>query len=145
VDGGGGAITQPSADWAERWQTKPEPNDPATISVCVDDLTPRVGQQITVSLVGQDPDAVILDNPCARNVRFEGEPPPMCREPEVSATGPRPTPPQRAGRLLHSAKHTYTSAGARTIVGSVTSAEWNGYTEPYSSSAAAQITVTVHA
>jgi hypothetical protein len=145
ADGGGGAVLQPGADWPERWQTKPEPNDPATISVCVDDLTPRVGQEIEVRLVGQDADAIFTDADCGWLVFFgDGEPHPNCRPGGGVPAEPQPTPNQQFGRILRSAKHTYGSAGARTITASVVSAPWTGVTSPYSSVAVAEINITVH-
>src|SRR5205085_8096030 len=46
ADGTSGAVVPASDGWATAWQTKPADNDPATVHVCVDDTTPKVGQTV---------------------------------------------------------------------------------------------------
>jgi len=145
VSGGGGAAVPVSDDWATHWQTKPNPNDAATISVCVDDVTPKVGQVVTVSLVGNDPDAEFFDAECGWLITWENDHASLCRDALVITPDPRPTPPEVPGRIRRSATHTYTAAGPATITGSVWSSAWHGYNEPYSSFAEAEIPVVVHA
>ena len=91
ASGGGGAPEGPGADWATRWQTKPQPNDPATITICIDDITPKVGQVVTLTLVGDDPDAVITEAECGWVIDWEGNLASLCRDVLVPTVAPRPT------------------------------------------------------
>ena len=145
ASGGGGPAEGPGADWATRWQTMPRPNDPATVTICVDDVTPKVGQVVTLTLVGDDPDAVITQAECGWFIDWEGNLASLCRDALVGTLVPRPTPPEAPGHVLVRETHVYETPGQRTIGGSVTSAEWHGYRDAYSSFAEAQLNVDVHA
>jgi hypothetical protein len=145
ASGGGGAPEGPGADWASRWQTMPQPNDPATITICIDDITPKVGQVVTLTLVGDDPDAVITQAECGWVIDWEGNLASLCRDALVPTLAPRPTPPETRGHVLIRETHVYETPGQRKIDASVTSAEWHGYRDAYSSFAATQLTVDVHA
>ena len=46
------------AGWAEYYQTDPGDDQPVSMRLCVDDVTPRVGQVVTVTVAANDPDAV---------------------------------------------------------------------------------------
>ena len=145
VSAGGGSATPTEADWAERWQTMPQPNDPATVSICVDDVTPKVGQKVILSIVGDDPDAIFPTSECGTFVTWEGGHASFCRDFVIAWDEPRPTPKQEPGHVLQHFAHTYESPGQKTVTGSVWSAEYDGYTSPYSSRAIAALQVTVHA
>jgi hypothetical protein len=142
---GGGQPTPVDPDWAERWQTMPKPNDPATVSICVDDVTPKVGQKITLSIVGDDPDAIFPTNECGVFITWEGEHASFCRDFLIAWEDPRPTPKEEPGHVLQYHAHTYDTPGTRTLTGSVWSAEYDGYTSPYSSRAIAELQIRVHA
>jgi hypothetical protein len=145
VSGGGGAATPAEAGWATRWQTMPQPNDPATVSICVDDITPKVGQTVTLSISGADPDAMFPTTECGTFVTWEGSHASHCRDFVIAWNDPRPTPKQEPGQVLQHFAHVYDTPGQKTITGSVWSAEYDGYTSPYSSRAIAALQVTVHA
>jgi hypothetical protein len=145
ASGGGGAAVPPSADWATRWQTMPRPNDPAKVSICIDDVTPKVGQVVTLTLVGSDDDAVIVNQECGYLISFEGGLGNLCRDALIISQQPRPTPPEVPGRVRVTTSYRYGSPGPRTVEGSVWSAEWHGYTDAYSSYAETSLTVDVHA
>jgi hypothetical protein len=144
VSAGGGAATPVQADWAERWQTMPKPNDPATLSLCVDDITPQVGQTVTVSIVGDDPDAIFPTSECGVFVTWEGSHASFCRDFLIAWEDPRPTPKEEPGHVLQHLSHVYDTPGSKTLTGSVWSAEYDGYTSPYSSRAQAALTINVH-
>ncbi|HJR24690.1 MAG TPA: hypothetical protein VJ804_04405 [Acidimicrobiales bacterium] len=142
---GGGPATPVEADWAERWQTMPRPNDPATVSICVDDVTPAVGQRITLSIRGDDPDAIFPSTECGVFITWDGPHASFCRDFVIAWEDPRPTPKEEPGHVLQYHAHTYDTPGTKTITGSVWSAEYDGYTSPYSSRAIATLQIQVHA
>ncbi len=132
------------ADWAERWQTMPQPNKPAMVTICIDDTTPKVGQTVVVTLQGDDPDAVIVEQECGWRILLEGDEPNTCRDYLTPHDGPRPTPPPELGYVLVRRTHVYGTPGTRTIVGTVQSSRYEGYTSPYASSARAGLPIVVH-
>jgi hypothetical protein len=135
----------PMTDWADYYQTEPGPDQPASIRMCVDDVTPKVGQAVTVTLVGDDPDAVILDEECGWLVLVPGGPLPLCRDyilgPPVE---PQPTPTPEPGHIERSATVVFEAVGDQVVGGSVNSAEWTGRPHPYGSHVQVVIPVTVH-
>ncbi len=144
ASGGGGPAAPAEADWAEHWQSKPFPNDPARVSICVDDTSPKVGQTITITLQGSDPDAVIEKAECGWFITWESDHSSLCRDFLAPDDGPRPTPVEQAGFVRITETHVYQSPGSRTVTGSVWSAPYHGYTEPYSSRATADLRIVVH-
>ena len=120
----------------------PKPNDPATVSICVDDVTPQVGQNVTLSIVGDDPDAIFPTTECGVFITWEGQHASFCRDFVIPWGDPRPTPKEEPGHVLQHHAHTYDTPGTKTVTGSVWSAEYDGYTSPYSSRAIAALEVT---
>jgi hypothetical protein len=145
ASGSSGGVVPVSDGWQEDWQTMPRPNDPARVSICIDDRTPKVGQTVTVTLRGDDPDAVIVEQECGYLLEWEGSQGNLCRDFLVPSDGPRPTPPQEPGHVIVRFTHVYGSPGGRTIVGTVRSSRYEGYRSPYASDARADLSVIVHA
>jgi hypothetical protein len=143
ASGGGGPATAPADSWATRWQTKPQPNDPAKVTICVDDVTPKVGQVVHLSLRGDDPDAVIPNEQCSWFVTWDGPHDNPCQSVTVPTGGPAPTPDQVPGHVVVQLEHTYDTPGAKTIIGSVASTD--GDLGPYTSYAEADLVIQVHA
>ncbi|MEQ1786326.1 MAG: hypothetical protein ABL966_04680 [Acidimicrobiales bacterium] len=130
--------------WEGHWQTDPGPNAPAAIRVCVDDVTPRVGQVVHVTLVGDDPDAVLLDEECGWDVRFDGLAS-LCRDYILEpADEPRPTPAKEVGHIERTASHAFGSVGPATVLAAVRSADFDGTRHPYASYVAVSISLEVH-
>lgn len=146
------------SDWAARgsssgpaayWRTQPAQDKPITIKVCIDDVTPKVGQTVTVTVTADDPDQVFIDGSCNRlSVSWErtepvisfcndGIPPP----PETPADTPEPGP---AGHAELTDSYVYTAAGPQTVIASATSGRDTGAPEPYRSRASVQLPITVH-
>jgi hypothetical protein len=140
-----GAPKPAGTGWEQLWQTKPADNDPATIKVCVDDVTPKVGQTVHLTLVGDDPDAKIVQAECGWFVTWEGDHGSLCRDFLIQVTQPMPTPAEEHGHIETTDSHAYDTAGAKTLIASVWSAEYAGVTSPYSSYAEAAIALQVHA
>ena len=129
-------------DWHRYWLTEPQPNDPMTVEVCIDDVTPAVGQEVLVTLTASDPDAVIPDD-CSMAVFWEGSFGDLCRDVFVMRPGPEPTPPEQPGNLAKTFAHVYEDSGSRTLTGRAFSGPPVG-PHPYSSYARADIVVDVH-
>jgi hypothetical protein len=140
-----GAPKPAGTGWEHLWQTKPADNDPATIRVCVDDVTPKVGQTVHLTLVGDDPDARIVQAECGWYVTWDGDHASLCRDFLTPVTAPMPTPAEEHGHIETTESHAYDQVGAKTITASVWSGEYSGVTSPYSSYAEAAIAVQVHA
>ena len=145
ASGSSGGVIPVEDGWQERWQTMPRPNDPARISICIDDKTPKVGQTVTVTLRADDPDAVIVEQECGYLLEWEGAQPNLCRDYLIPHEGPRPTPPQQPGHVIVRFTHVYGTPGGRTIVGTVRSSRYEGYRSPYADEARADLPVVVHA
>jgi hypothetical protein len=143
ASGGGGPAIPPPDDWATKWQTKPQANDPAKVTICVDDVTPKVGQVVHLSLRGDDPDAVIPNEQCSWFVTWEGPHDNPCQNVTVPTGDPKPTPDQVPGHVVVQLEHTYDTPGAKTIIGSVASTD--GDLGPYTSYAEADLVIQVHA
>lgn len=145
VDAGGGPAEPTYDTWASNWTTKPEPNDPVTMRLCISDITPVMGQTVQVTLIADDPDAVITEANCGYIVDFESDGMGnLCRDAIIPHDGPRPTPPEQPGHIEVTFNHTYTRNGTFLLSASVISAEWAGYRTPYSSYAEASFDVVVH-
>jgi hypothetical protein len=141
ASGSSGGVKPPPAEWPMFWQTEPKVNDPTSISICVDDVSPAVGQLVTVELRGDDKDAVI-DRGCGWWITFNGESGSLCGS--TIPTEPQPTPAERFGGGFFAKKtFTYTGAGSFTIRGAVQSGT-PGIVNPYSGEASASLTVQVH-
>lgn len=139
-----GAPKPAGTGWQQLWQTMPADNDPATIKVCVDDVTPKVGQTVHLTLVGDDPDAKFVQAECGWYVTWEGDHLSNCRDFRTVVTAPMPTPAEEHGHIETADSHAYGTTGARTIIASVWSGNYSGVTEPYSSRAEVAIAVVVH-
>jgi hypothetical protein len=128
---------------AESGSGTSEKNDPVTIRICVDDITPAIGQKVTVTLVADDPDAVLVDEECGWGIMWGDEPlvGSLCRD--FLRTG-TPSPfVEEPGHIERWARHVYASAGVFTIRGSAWSGEYDGYKNRYSSRAEAKLTIRV--
>jgi hypothetical protein len=110
--------------------------------MCVDDVTPAVGQVVTATLTASDPDAAITEQHCGFLVLWEDPWLTLCRDvvPQPPPS-PAPTPPQQPGQGTKSLTHRYEGAGSRTVTGLSYSGEAKS---PYESFARVKITVTVH-
>lgn len=141
---GGGAAVPVADGWETRWSTKPNPNDPATLSFCVDDRTPKVGQLVTLTAHAADPDALIPDDQCSVFVSWDGDTGNLCFD--TLTAGVKPTPAEQVGDVVVKRTFTYGAdqVGQRRIFASTTSG--NGRDQsPYSSSAETSLEITVHA
>ena len=134
----------PAADWNQRWATEPNPNDPLSVVVCIDDVTPVVGQKVVVSVVADDPDALIYDGPCDVDVRWQGESS-RCREFLTVEEGIQPTPLEEHGHQELGFEHIYGKAGTFFVIGQAWSGEDDGQSHPYKSYNSSQIRIVVHA
>jgi hypothetical protein len=142
VDASSGPVQPVADDWGSRWQTKPEANDPVTMTICIDDATPAVGQTVRLTLTADDPDAKIVEAECGWFVTWQDDHDNLCRD--FLLAGVHPTPAEEPGHVEVSDTHVYTQPGSFTIIASVWSAEYVGYTSPYSSYVEANIPVQVH-
>lgn len=117
--------------------------DPVTVRICVNDITPAIGQKVTVTLVADDPDAVLVDEECGWEIMWGDEPllGSFCRDFRRGGTPPPFV--EEPGHIERSAQHVYASAGVFTIRGSAWSGAYDGYTNPYSSRAEAELTIRV--
>jgi hypothetical protein len=133
----------PPSDWANYWQTMPDTNQPMTVTVCVDDATPAVGQLVTLTVVADDPDAHIGTAECDIDVSWDGEAGNLCHDVFVPNTAPEPTPAKEHGHVEKTYTHTYEKAGDKVIDVEVWSGPSDGKRHPYHNTADARLAVTV--
>jgi hypothetical protein len=112
------------------------------MKVCVDDVTPGVGQAVHLTLTADDPDAKIVQAECGWFITWQDDHGSLCRD--YIMAGVHPVPPEEPGHIDVADAHTYTQQGSFTITVSVWSAEYAGYTSPYSNYVEATIPVQVH-
>lgn len=147
-----GTGSGPDADWSTRWQTEPAFNDPATVELCVDDITPAVGQVVTATVTTSDPDAPYLEE-CGAIVFWRALLS-YCRDIAYQTPPePQPTPTERPGTYVEVFQHTYEEPlGAVVIRGVGWSGELLrphyencscGVHSPYTSYASAELTLIV--
>lgn len=112
--------------------------------VCIDDVTPAVGQTVNVSVVAGDKDATIGTGECDVKVDWEGNAGSLCRDTVVVTRGPQPTPPREPGRVQVTYQHTYSRTGDALIDVSVWSGPADGKRYPYNSYNSVELPITVH-
>jgi hypothetical protein len=134
----------PPSDWATYWQTKPDTNQPMTVTICVDDATPAVGQVVTLTVVADDPDASVGTGECDIQVSWDGEVGNLCHDVRVPTASPEPTPPKTPGHVEKTYTHTYEKAGDKIIDVEVWSGPSDGKRHPYHNAADARLAVTAH-
>lgn len=139
---GGGPAQPYEGEWMGTWERRPEPNDPAVLRACIDDISPAVGQTLTVHLVADDPDAVITEQECGWFVDWEQEGN-LCRDYLLGLTEPRPVPAEEPGHVDVRVTHAFTAPGTYPVTVSIASSEYKGYRSPYASDAEVTFTVTV--
>jgi hypothetical protein len=130
-------------DWATYWQTEPDANQPMTMEICIDDVTPRVGQLVTLTVTADDPDASIGEGDCDIYVSWMSNPGNLCRD-YMSIGEAQPTPAKEHGHIVKSYTHTYTKAQTYIVEVDAASSEFTGKRHPYASSATAQLHLSVH-
>jgi hypothetical protein len=138
-----GEPTPPPDDWATYWQTEPDANQPMTLSICLDDVKPRVGQLITLTVVADDPDASIGTEDCDIAVTWMSNAGNLCRD-YMSIGEPQPTPAKEHGHVEKTYTHTYTKAETYLVDVSAASSDFTGKRHPYASSAEASLHLAVH-
>ncbi len=137
-------------NWEERWETQPEPNRPMTVKLCVDHFLPKAGQEITLVITADDPDATIVsENPCQVQVSWGDEDPGTnsCNNDIVPVEGrPQPTPAPEHGHVVVTMKHVYKETGIQTISTVVHSGPDDGKAyHPYKDVVKQDFSVNVHA
>ena len=131
-------------DWATYWQTEPDANQPMTLEVCLDDVKPKVGQLITLTLIADDPDASIGEAECGVFVTWLSDHSNLCRDYIINDGKVEPTPTKEHGHFEKTYTHTYTKAQTYLVEASTASSEYTGKPHPYASSADVQLHVSVH-
>lgn len=132
-------------DWAFYWQTKPKPNDGLDLVICVDDETPKVGATIKLHVLAQDPDAEVGNGPCDVHVTWESNSGTQCREGVIAPPAdPKPTPPEKPGKVTMTFIHEYAEPGQWVIDVSAWSSPENGDRNPYASYNSIEMRVNVH-
>ena len=82
-----------------------------SLKICVDDITPAVGQLVTLIVMADDPDARIGDGACDVYVTWDSnhrQPLPRHRSP---TNDPQPTPAEERGHVEKTFTHTYSDGG----------------------------------
>lgn len=136
------AVSAPD-NWATLWKTKPDDNQPVVIQICIDDVTPQLGQTVELRVVADDPDALIGTDECDIVLEWDGDREGFCRENLKPVTEPQPTPAKQRGHVDLVFRHTYGSAGKKIIDVEVWSGSADGTRNPYQSAGDARLAVTV--
>jgi hypothetical protein len=145
VDAPSQGVQQPPDDWAQDYETKPDPNQPMTVRVCIDDVSPKVGQLVHLTVVADDPDAVVKDGDCDIQVWWtEGNTGSLCRDFISHRTPPPPTPPKEHGHMEKTYTHTYSEAKQYLVEVDVASGPGESAPHPYDNFAQVKIDVTAH-
>jgi len=131
-------------DWATYWQTEPDANAPMTLSICLDDAKPKVGQLVTLTVIADDPDASVGEGDCDIYVSWMSNPGNLCRDTVVEGRPPEPTPAKEHGHQVKTFTHTYTKAQTYLVDVSAWSSPADPMPHPYRNSASAELHVTVH-
>ena len=132
-------------DWSTYWETKPNPNDPMALRICVDDITPAVGQLVTLTVTADDPDAHIGDGECDVFVTWDANRGSLCRDVVQPTNEPQPTPAEVHGHVEKTFTHTYSDSTDPIIDVSVWSGPADGKRYPYNSYANIELRLNVHA
>ena len=133
----------PPDDWATYWKTKPNANDPIALTICVDDITPGVGQLVTLTVTADDPDAHIGDESCDVFVTWDDNQGSLCRDVVQPTNEPQNTPNEEHGHIVKTFTHTYPIAAEPTVDVSVWSGPGDGKRYPYNSYANIELRLSV--
>jgi len=136
-------ATAPPDDWASYWQTRPASNQPLSLEICLDDVTPTVGQLVTLTVTADDPDATIGEANCDIYVSFVTSPGSDCRDFRGPTSAPEPTPPAAHGHVVKTYTYTYAKAQTYLVFVTVWSSPESGKPHPYASKADASLHVSV--
>jgi hypothetical protein len=137
-------------DYRRFWTTQPPEDQPLTLQVCVDDVTPKKGQEVTLTVTADDPDQTFSSDTCSLPNLFWGDEanPKLapCRDTVAPAPQePAPVPePSGPGHLQKTFTHTYSSTGPSTIHVDAGSGPDAPGPLPYSSTASADLPIAVH-
>jgi hypothetical protein len=142
-------------DWDAKyrayWTSAPDQDQPLTLKVCIDDVTPAKGQQVTVTVTVDDPDQLVDEaNGCPIVGLLWGDEDAKrqssCHDmASVPPTAPsKPPAPGKAGHLEKTFTHTYAATGSRTIQLTASSGPDAPGPQPYSSDATAELPIVVH-
>jgi hypothetical protein len=99
---------------------------------------------VEVTVVGDDPDAVIVDEECGWTVSWTPPFASLCRDYLLEVEEPRPTPGRAVGHIERADSHTFDSPGEQPIGVTIISSEYDGTAHPYASYVELELTVTVH-
>lgn len=139
---------EPAADdWTDYWTTKPEPNYPLEMAICVDDATPKVGQKISLGLLARDADMKITTEQCDVRVTWEG-PPRDCRQDILAQPkgdpGKHEINSKTKNQITLEFTRTFDESGERTISVSVWSGPDDGKRYAYANYSSLEMTINVH-
>ena len=142
------ATGQPQAKseaWARYYRTEPAPDQPARVQVCLDRQSARIGDEVSLTLIGDDPDAVIVDKECGWEVHWGDteRPGSLCRDYVTMSDQPREAPKPEPGHIERSARHVFSTPGTYTITGAVWSGDYDGHPNPYSSYAEVKVSIVI--
>ena len=132
-------------DWAKYWATEPDSNQPLTLQICVDDISPKVGQLVRLTVIADDPDAVVLDGNCDIFVWWIGpNPGTLCRDAVAIRNPPPPPPAKEHGHQQKTYTHSYTKAQTYLLEVDVASGPGSSEPNPYDNYATATLDILVH-
>jgi hypothetical protein len=134
----------PPDNWAQTWQTQPDTNQPMTMEICIDDVNPKVGQLVTLTVTADDPDASIGTDDCDIFVSWMSDHGSLCRDALVAPQGPEPTPAKEHGHVVKQYTHTYTKAQTYLVDVTAWSSDFNGHPHPYDNYSSAELHLSVH-
>ncbi|MDP1794424.1 MAG: hypothetical protein Q8K63_09845 [Acidimicrobiales bacterium] len=133
------------SDWATYWTTKPEPNDELLLKICVEDATPKIGTTLKLYVLAQDKDAEIGTGGCDIFVTWNSNSGSSCRDTAIAPPDePKPTPPQKPGRVTMTYIHEYSEPGEWIIDVSAWSGPDNDEPHPYASYNSIELRVNAH-
>ncbi len=137
-------ATTTNTTWSNYYSSDPGANQPATVTICIDDIHPKVGHKAVLTVTAKDPDGTIAaDDECAVYVSWESDPGSLCYDVLIPpGTGPKPAPPARqAGAVDKTVNHTYSKAGDFKIEVDITTGG-DPHRNPYSSGVT--VTLPIH-
>ncbi len=127
------------------WDPAPDANQPLTVNVTYAPASPRAGEEVTFTVVVEDPDARVMRNLNTRRDYGDGvvdEAPPSpasCGQ----AFGPWTPPDKMPDRFVTTFRHVYKRAGTYTASYSFESTSGCVGGDPYGSGATGSVTVNV--
>ena len=127
------------------WDPAPDPDQPLTVNVTYAPVSPRAGEEVTFTVIVEDPDARVMRNFNNRRDYGDGvvdDAPPFpasCGQ----AFGPWTPPVKVPDRLTTTFQHVYTRAGTYTASFSFESTSGCVGGDPYGSRATGSVTVDV--